>query len=184
MKVKILIVVLVLLATFVVLLLNQKNRTNLPIQNTTSTVTINDECEGDIMNATLSKVDTINRNTNKYASSTKELLGLTTEGGVQIDYTDKNLRVLVAQHFYGETYHSIVNYYYDNSSPILINTQRLEYNAPITVEPFPVIKSTTTNMYFLDPKGKLCMWQQNNEIKSTDIKSQDFVNSLLKEILQ
>jgi hypothetical protein len=126
----------------------------------------------------------IAENIDQFSSTTTSILDMSTEGGVQTNYTDSEKVVrLVIQKFYGETFRSEVEYYYKQDSIFMIDVKRYEYIEPIFINPNPSIAKVAENKYILNIKSEVCEWYSDGEVREADAQSQAFVDEMLKSIV-
>ena len=92
-------------------------------------------------------VNEVQRDMWMYKTDSKDLSGLSTEGGIQIDYYDEegSLR-LSQQRLYGETGKRESEFYFNNGKVFYINSNTFTYEKPIYVESDPTITSTTSSL--------------------------------------
>lgn len=126
------------------------------------------------------KIAEIDRKREEYVWSTKDVMGFSTEGGLQTTYTDSsgNIR-LIRQTFYGETFRSELAYYLINDKVFFITVDRLEYEKPIDIEPSPKVVRTLRRSFYLDDSEKVCQWYLEDVPQKNDDSTQEFVTYLL-----
>jgi len=83
------------------------------------------------------KVDSLDKQSSQFASTTANLMGRSAEGGAQITFSQNGNRKIVEQRFYGETGKSYMRFYYDNDhifEIVKLNSHMLFLSVPIAVE--------------------------------------------------
>jgi hypothetical protein len=137
------------------------------------------ECSNIVTADVLKKVGMIDGNKTKYASTSKDILGESTEGGVQINYTSGNELILIEQQFYGETGKSEVTYYLQNGKVFYFTKVNTEYLLPISQDSSGKIKSIETKEFYLGNEEQLCTWYLDKKLQSSDKDTGDLVDYLI-----
>src|SRR5208337_442811 len=119
------------------------------------------------------------RSTTSFASTTRDLMGETTEGGIQITYTQGGLRQVVEQRLYGETGRSVARIYYTSGKPFALIVQGMKYAVPLSVDNNGKVKSVEERDYFLDEADVVCSWMLNGKPRPIDDNTIESVKSYL-----
>ena len=93
-------------------------------------------------------IDRLYRSTASFASTTRDLMGETTEGGAQVTYTQGGVRQIVEQRFYGETGRSVARIYYTSGKPFALIVQGMKYAVPLSVDNNGTVQSTEQRAIF------------------------------------
>jgi hypothetical protein len=129
-----------------------------------------------------STIDLLDHSTGHFASSTKDLIGQSTEGGVQIIYSDNGERKIVEQRFYKETGRAYMRLYFDNGNPFALVTLDENYAVPISVDNNPTIASGEEHDYYLGPNGQVCRLDINGVSQPIDKDTRDMVQKYIAGI--
>jgi hypothetical protein len=129
-----------------------------------------------------STIDLLDHSTGHFASSTKDLIGQSTEGGVQVIYSDYGERKIVEQRFYKETGRVYMRLYFDNGNPFALVTLNENYAVPISVDSNPTIASGEEHDYYLDPNGQVCRLDINGVSQPIDKDTQDIIQEYIAGI--
>ena len=113
-------------------------------------------------------IDRLDRSENSFASTTRDLMGETTEGGAQITYTQDGVRQIVEQRWYGETGRSTARIYYASGKPFALVVLSTEYAVPLSVDNKGKVKSVEERDYYLDEAGVVCSWLLNGKPQPID----------------
>ncbi len=130
----------------------------------------------------MSDAQSIEANMASYASSTKDIVDQTTEGGEQITFTSNSDVVLIKQTFFGETGKSEVTYYLKNKKVFLINKTNTLYIVPLSEDTSGVAKSVDKKEFYLGSDQALCSWALNGQMQSNDADTQELIRYLINTI--
>ncbi len=99
------------------------------------------------------EVQTINKNVNNYAKTTKDVDGISLEGTEATYFASgKDLKKIVAES-YGETYKALTELYYSGDKLIFVYRKFSSYDTQVGMTPPPkVIKVKESRFYFADGK--------------------------------
>jgi len=132
-----------------------------------------------------SLINSLDQNAVHFASSSKDLMGQSTEGGVQIDYTDGGKRKIIEQRFYKETGHTYMRLYFDDSGdPFALVTLNENYAVPLSVDSNPAIVSGEERDYYLDTIGNVCSAYVNGMNISIDTNNQEMIQEYILGIIK
>ncbi len=119
----------------------------------------------------------------QYLKVSKEVIGLSTEGGVQDNYRDERGNTpFIRQTFYGETFRSELDYYLSNGKVFFISVDRLEYEKPISEDSNVTIKTTISRDFYLTENERLCSWYLDDVQQGNDPKTQEFVAFIISTL--
>ena len=113
-------------------------------------------------------IDRLDHSDTSFASTTRNVMGQTTEGAEQTTYTQDGVRQIVEQRFYGETGRSIARIYYTSGKPFALIVQNMKYAVPLSVDNNGIVQSTEDRAYLLDDTGVVCTWQLNGKPQPVD----------------
>jgi hypothetical protein len=119
----------------------------------------------------------------KFASTTRDIFGQSTEGGEQIDFLSNGQRMVAEQRFYGETGRSYMRYYYDRGNIFAITKLNLSYEVPIYVDPSAAVKSSEKKEFFVDNGGQVCHWFLNDTEKVVDKETIEMIHQYISGVL-
>jgi len=136
------------------------------------------ECENISNQSVLAKAQAIEADKAKYKSTSKDILGKSSEGGVQTNYTLGGEPVFIEQKFYGETGKSEATYYLQNGKVFYFTKINTEYLLPISQDSSGKTKSIETKEFYLASNQQLCAWYLNKKIESVDKDTKDLVEYL------
>lgn len=128
------------------------------------------------------KIYFLDKQTAQFASSTVELMGRSTEGGVQITFLDRNSKKIVDQRFYGETGRSHMRFYFEGNIISSIVKLNITYEVPITVDNNVSIKSTEEKGYYLDANGKVCGVDVDGVAQPVEADAQEMIKEYIAGI--
>lgn len=116
-----------------------------------------------------------------YSTTSRRILGRSTEGGTQLNYIDGNKIVLIEQVFYGETGKAYSSYYLVNNQVYYFHRELHTYNLPIYDSKFDQSKDVIEIQdYYLDNKQMLCSWYSNQNKQSISDAVKEFVSQSIK----
>lgn len=118
----------------------------------------------------------------KYATTTKDIFGKSTEGGQQTDYTLGGERKMIKQTFYAETGKSEISYFLENDKVFYFEKNNSEYLVPLSQDSTRKIKSTELNEFYIDGDQHLCSWYSNDQIQPNTQAAQDTVKYLVTDL--
>ena len=124
----------------------------------------------------------IGNNISQYATSTKDLIGKSTEGGQQINYSLDGKNILIKQTFYSETGKSEVTYYLDNGKVFYFTKKNYIYALPLSQDSSGKVKSIESNEFYLATDQSLCSWSSDGSVQSNTQAAKDTVNFLLTDL--
>jgi hypothetical protein len=128
-------------------------------------------------------VNSLDRQTSEFASTTIEVSGRSAEGGTQTIFTQNGVRKIVEQRFYGETGRSYMRFYYEGNKVFAVVKLNISYARPISVDPSGTIGSSEERDYYLDPNGRVCSAETNGASQPTDGGMQDMIREYIAGIL-
>jgi hypothetical protein len=172
----IVVVVIVAVLAFFNLRKDKGNQAN-NINNNTST-----GCENISIENVKKQAQTTENNITQYASTTKDVLGKSTEGGTQTNFSLQGKNKLIKQTFFGETGKSEINYYLDNDKVFYFSKKNTEYILPLSQDSTAKIKSVELNEFYLGGNQNLCSWYSNQQIQPNTQAAQDTVNFLVTDL--
>ena len=117
-----------------------------------------------------------------YKKTSVDLMGQSTEGGVQNDHSLNNHKVLVTQTFYGETGFVEISYYFTDDKIFYIEKIDYGYEFPIYVDSSRVIDSIDSSEYFLDKDQNLCLEYFNQNPKSINEDSKRIIKNYISQL--
>ena len=115
-----------------------------------------DGCQNLRIEETQKQAQAIENNLPSYASTTKDIMDKSTEGGQQTDYTAGTAKVLVRQVFYGETGKSEDSFFFKNGHVFFVQVKESRYAAPIFEDPSGKVQSVSVQEYYLDDNQNVC----------------------------
>ena len=124
-------------------------------------------------------INRLDRSVISFASTTRDLMGETTEGGYQVTYTQGGVRQIVDQRFYKETGRSVARIYYTSGKPFALIVQGMKYAVPLSVDNNATVQSAEERAYFLDEAGIVCSWTLNGKPQPIDNNTVESVKSYL-----
>lgn len=130
----------------------------------------------------ISKIDS---SINTYTKLSKDVSGLSTEGGTQTTYRNDDGDIkLIHQTFYGETFRSEIKYYVSDNKVFFITIDRFEYDRPVSVDTDSELKvqNTVTRVFYLSSEQKLCSWYLDDVMQQNDKETLEFVVFLLSTL--
>lgn len=172
------IVLVVLAGLFGVIALQIVNKSTSSNNRTVATQT----CSSISVENTRSRAYTIKANKSQYASSTNDIWGQSTEGGVQTTYIKKGQVAMVEQIIFGETGKTELTYYFNNDKAFFVERTSTEYKLPIHIDNSAAAASVNKEAYYFDDNQTLCSWYVNNELQPNDAKTQDDIVSAINRV--
>lgn len=127
-------------------------------------------------------INRLDQDATKFASTSKEIVGQSAEGGQQIEFRDKVKLQIVEQRFYGETGKSFERFYYSGDRIFAITKLNLSYEVPIYVDPKAKIKSSEKKDFYLDKSGVVCTWFLNDTEQAVDKDTIDMIKQYISGI--
>lgn len=127
----------------------------------------------------LSEAQGIQNNKSSYSTTSKDILGKSTEGGVQTNYILNGKIILIEQKFYGETGKSEVSYYLENGNVFYFSKVNTEYLLPISEDSSGKTKSTDSKEFYLGTGEQVCSWYLDKKVQPLDQDTKDLVDYLL-----
>ena len=127
-------------------------------------------------------IDQLDHRTGEFASTTTDLMGQTTEGGVQITYTKNRVRQIVEQRFYKETGRSYARTYYSSGSPFALIVLNTQYAVPLSEDHTGKVGSSEERDYFLAKNGTVCNWFLNDSEQPVDKDVIDMIGQYISAI--
>ena len=118
----------------------------------------------------------------QYESTTKDVLGKSTEGGKQTNYSSEGKNKLIKQIFFGETGKSEINYYLDSGKVFYFTKKNLEYILPLSQDSTGKVKSVELNEFYLGSNQNLCSWYSNQQIQQNTQEAKDTVKFLVSDL--
>ncbi len=165
-------VVIILCLVGYYMYIKNHNFVNQPVENIGQCDNLDLQVSKDLVQAIESDIDS-------YATSSKDIIDKSSQGGMQVDYLLNGKVVLVKQTFYGETGKSEVVYYFQKEKVFYINKKNTEYVLSLFEDPSGKIKSVEIKDFYLDSSQDLCFWYKNQELKPNDQDSRDLVQFLI-----
>src|SRR5262249_41424322 len=86
-------------------------------------------------------VDTLDKQSSQFASTTTDITNRSAEGGAQINFTQNENRKIVEQRLYGETGKSYMRFYYDGTTVFEIVKLNFTYAVPLSADSSGAVKS-------------------------------------------
>lgn len=118
-----------------------------------------------------------------YSTTTSDLQGRSTEGGIQTTFRHRSQRVIVEQSFYGETGRSILRFYYIHDKIAAIVQLTSLYTVPLSADSTPTIASTTDNEFVLSMQGSVCAWYSNGSAQRVTNDTNDMIADFINHIV-
>lgn len=171
-----LIIVVVGVAAFVYL---NYWKNNIPYNNNNAVIT---GCENLNTVEVKKQAQLIESGIMQYHFSTKDVIGKSTEGGQQTNYSLEGKNKLIKQIFFGETGKSEVSYYLENGKIFYFSKKNSEYILPLSQDPTAKVKSVETNEFYLSSNQNLCSWYSNQQIQPNTQAAQDTVKFLVTDL--
>jgi hypothetical protein len=128
-------------------------------------------------------VDTLDKRSAQFASTTADIRDRSAEGGEQITFSQNVNRKIVEQRFYGETGKSYMRFYYDGTAIFEIVKLNLTYAVPLSVDSSGAVKSSEESDYYLDPTGRVCGSEVNGVNRPIDKDTQEMIQEYISGIL-
>lgn len=179
-KLAVTILIVILLMTFFYFLCFLKKD---PSQNQNNNNTIDDNNQCVLVNEGEANrdVEQIEKHRTSYVSTTKSIMGKSTQGGTQINYSMNGKVVIVEQVFYGETGKSEASYYFKNGKVFYSRKKNIQYEGSIYDDNFnpDKVKSIEVKDFYLDLKENLCIWYENHQRQLIDNDTRDLVRYLI-----
>lgn len=139
-------------------------------------------CEAVNTESVYSKASNIESRASTYTTTTKDVMGQSTEGGQQTNYLSNGKLVLIKQIFFGETGKSEINFYIENDKVFYVKKTNTEYLLPISEDSSAKTKSVEVKDFLLNQDQKLCSWYKNKELQVNDSDTEDLLNYLVSGI--
>jgi hypothetical protein len=128
-------------------------------------------------------IETLDKQSSQFASTTTDITDRSAEGGVQITLTQNGNRKIVEQRFYGETGKSYMRFYYDGTTVFEIVKLNFTYAAPLSVDSSGAVKSSEESDYYLAPTGRVCGSEVNGVSRPIDKDTQEMIQEYISGIL-
>jgi hypothetical protein len=128
------------------------------------------------------QVKDIENDVMKYATSSKDILGKSTEGGEQTNYTLNGAIVLIKQFFYGETGKSEISYYLQSGKVFYFTKKITTYSLPLAEDSSGNVKNVKVDDFYLGSNQNLCSWYSDQKIQPNDQGTINMVNDLISEL--
>lgn len=136
-------------------------------------------CEQVDSQVVLQHVGAVNDDIDRYTSSSRDLIGESSEGGQQITYSQGGDVVLVRQTFYGETGRSEASYYLNDGRVYYFTKTNLAYKSPLQIDPTGKVEHLEKKDFYFDNQQNLCFWYKNDMIQQVDQDTRQLVNYLI-----
>jgi len=177
------IVVVLIIAVCSISILAFKNWSNLNTKKNQHPIAIKEKkCEKVNIDSVSQYAKEIADNLSKYKATNKDILGLSSEGGVKTSYTLNGAEILASQMFYGETGKSQIDFYFKNGKVFYILKKNYTYKFPLSENSSGEIKDTEIKDFFLDENQNLCFWFDNKKEEIVDKDTESLVDSLLSNL--
>jgi hypothetical protein len=128
-------------------------------------------------------IDTLDKQSSQFASTTSNITDRSAEGGAQITFTKNGSRKIVEQRFYGETGKSYMRFYYDDTAVFEIVKLNFTYVVPLSVDSSGVVKSSEESDYYLASTGRVCGSEVNGVSRPIDKDTQEMIQEYISGIL-
>jgi hypothetical protein len=125
----------------------------------------------------------IDNSKTQYATTSKQVLGRSTDGGVQIDYFKDGKILLAEVGLFGETVNYKASYFVRNDKVYYFHEEVDRYERSVYAEDFSSSsKSIEIKDYYFDGNQKLCSWFINQESQPIDEKVKAYVNEAIVQL--
>jgi hypothetical protein len=128
-------------------------------------------------------VNTLDKQSSQFASTTADITDRSAEGGAQITFTQNGNRKIVEQRFYGETGKSYMRFYYDGNTIFEIAKLNFTYAVPLSVDSSGTAKSSEESDYYLESSGRVCSSEVNGVSRPVDKDTQEMIQEYISGIL-
>jgi hypothetical protein len=119
----------------------------------------------------------------QYATSSRQILGKSTDGGVQMNYSKDGKILLSEVGLFGETVNYKASYFIQDKKVYYLHEEVTRYEKSIYVEDFdPSSKGIEIRDYYLDKDQNLCSWSINQKPQPIDEKAKNYVNEAISEL--
>ena len=144
--------------------------------------TVTSACEKINLEEVKTKARELDNKLSTYSSTTKDVMGRSTEGGEQTDYASNGKRVVVKQMFFGETGKSEILYYLSNEKIFYVKKINTEYLVPLSEDSSGKVKNTDIKEFVLNDNQELCSWYQDGATQEINQDTKDLLNYLVTGI--
>ena len=125
-------------------------------------------------------IDQLDQDTRHFASTSVDVMGRSTEGGTQTNYTDDSgARRVIEQQFYGETGRAYMRFYFQDNVIFAIVKLNTNYVVPINVDPSAKIKDTEEKDFYLDERGHICSMAANGKFVEVSDDTQAMIHAYI-----
>jgi len=157
----------------------QKDEDN---RNDTDTVMTTVGCEDVDTIKVKAKASDLEDNLDTYLVTAKDILGKSSEGGLQTNYALQGRNQVIKQTFYSETGKSEVEYYLDEGRVFYFTKKNSTYELPISVDPRADVKHLELNEFYLGSDQTLCLWYSDQVQQENTQPARDTVMFLLSDL--
>lgn len=116
----------------------------------------------------------------QYATSSQQIFGKSTDGGVRIDYWKDGKLLLSEVGLYGETVNYKASYFVHSKNVYYFHEEVAKYGKSIYADDFdPNSKSVQIKDYYLDGGQNLCFWFIDQEPQVVNEEAKNYVKNTL-----
>ncbi|MCI0619486.1 hypothetical protein L0Y40_00405 [Candidatus Wolfebacteria bacterium] len=140
-------------------------------------------CEGIDPVAVTRRAQLVDNNKTQYATTSRRVFGRSTDGGLQMSYSQNGKLLLIEEGLYGETVNSEASYFLENGRVYYFHQEVTRYDTSVYQEDFdPESKSVEVRDFYLDENENLCYWYVNQNLQPVTEEIKDFVERSLIEV--
>jgi hypothetical protein len=125
----------------------------------------------------------LDNNSYAFSSSTKEIYNESSEGGIQINYTNNSGQTqIIEQRLYGAIGRTFMRFYLKDQKIFALAKLDEHYKNPISADRDVVISKTEEEDYYFSSNGRVCGWMLNGLAQQIGTTTQEMIQSFVSNI--
>jgi len=143
----------------------------------------NNECNNIVPESVTMKAQLIEDQKHTFATTSRKVFGKSTDGGVQINYTQDGELFIIEEGLFGETIQSYSSYYIKNEKVYYIHKEIIRYPTSVYQNNFdPNNKEKEVRDYYLDKNQNLCYWYSNSQLQTITDDDRNYVKRIISDL--